>query len=166
MNTLRSAPHDPDRVAFPWRAFVLTCIITSLWVNASEVFRYFVFVMPMMRSALSAAVPGVAPMDLPVFLVWSAWDTVLVLMSVLFYWLYAQQFGATLKSVLVAGTLNWLFFFVLFWVGVMNMGLAQVSLLAIALPLAWLECVVACWVAQKCLLRFSAARPRGAGGSG
>lgn len=47
--------------------------------------------------------------------------------------------------------------------GVMNMGLAQVNLLAIALPLAWLECVVACWIAQECMLRFSAAarRPHG-----
>lgn len=159
MNTARTH-HDPVRMAFPWRAFVLTCIITSLWVNASEIFRYFVFVMPMMRSALSTAVPGVAPMDLPVFLIWSAWDTVLVLISVLFYWLYAQQFGANLKSVLVAGTLNWLFLFVLLWVGVMNMGLAQVSLLAIALPLAWLECVVACWVAQKCFVHLSATGPQ------
>jgi hypothetical protein len=165
MSTL-SAPQDTARSAFPWRAFVLTCVVTSLWVNASEVFRYFVFVMPMMRSALSAAVPGVAPMDLPVFLVWSAWDTVLVLVSVLFYWLYAQQFGANPKSVLVAGTLNWLFLFVLLWVGVMNMGLAQVSLLAIALPLAWLECVVACWVAQACFRRFSAVGPRAASGLG
>jgi hypothetical protein len=165
VNTLRT-PHALARTTFPWHAFVLTCVITSLWVNASEIFRYFVFVKPMMRSALSAAVPGVAPMDLPVFLIWSAWDTVLVLMSVLFYWLYAQQFGTTLKSALVAGTLNWLFFFVLFWVGLMNMGLAQRGLIAIALPLAWLECVVACWIAQKCFLRFSAAGSRGTGSLG
>jgi hypothetical protein len=164
MNTLR-AQQDIARGAFPWRAFVLTCLATSLWVNASEIFRYFVFVKPMMRSAL-ATVPGVAPMDLPVFLVWSAWDTVLVLMSVLFYWLYAQQFGASLKSALVAGTLNWLFFFVLFWIGLMNMGLARISLVAIALPLAWLECVIACWVAQKCMQRFSSAAPQRTGGLG
>jgi hypothetical protein len=164
MNSLR-AQQDPARVAFPWRAFILTCVITSLWVNASEIFRYFVFVMPMMRSALSA-LPGVAPMNLPVFLIWSAWDTVLVLVSVLFCWLYAQQFGASVKSAAIAGTLNWLFFFVLFWVGLMNMGLAGPGLLAVALPLAWLECVVACWIAQKCLLRLSAADSDKAPGAG
>ncbi|HUC16128.1 MAG TPA: hypothetical protein VMA37_00380 [Acetobacteraceae bacterium] len=82
---------------FPTRAFVLTCVIVSIWVNASEIFRYFVFVLPMTRRTL-AMVSNVAPMNLPVFLVWGVWDTVLVVMSVLFTWLYAQAFGAGARS--------------------------------------------------------------------
>jgi hypothetical protein len=62
---------------FPLRAFVLTCLIVSLWINASEIFRYFLFVMPMTRETL-AMVPDVAPMSLPVFLIWGLWDTLLL----------------------------------------------------------------------------------------
>jgi hypothetical protein len=118
---------------FPTKAFILTCLIVSIWVNASEVFRYFAFVMPMTRVALHT-IPDVAPMSLGVFLIWGAWDTILVAMTMLFYWLYTARFGSSLGSVLAAGTLNWLFFFVLFWLGLMNMRLAESDVLAIALP--------------------------------
>jgi hypothetical protein len=59
---------------------MLTCAIVSVWINASEIFRYFTLVMPMTRETL-ATVPNVAPMNLPVFLVWGLWDTLLVVMS-------------------------------------------------------------------------------------
>jgi hypothetical protein len=59
---------------FPAKAFLLTCLIVSLWINASEIFRYFLFVMPLTRQTLSM-LPDAAPMNLPVFLVWGVWDT-------------------------------------------------------------------------------------------
>jgi hypothetical protein len=132
------------------RAFALTFMIVSIWINASEIFRYFVFVMPMTRETL-AMVPDVAPMNLPVFLVWGLWDTLLVVMSVLFTWLYAQAFGASLRSAVIAGTLSWLFFFMLFWVAMLNMNLAESATVAIALPLAWIELVIASVLAMRFL---------------
>ena len=36
------------------RAFWLTLLCNGVWINASEVFRYFAFVMPMMRDAFPA----------------------------------------------------------------------------------------------------------------
>lgn len=138
------------KAASPMRAFVLTFVIVSLWINASEIFRYFVFVMPMTRQTL-AMVPDVAPMNLPVFLVWGLWDTLLVVMSVLLTWLYARVFGASFRSAVIAGTLAWLFFFVLFWIAMLNMNLATPATAAIALPLAWIELVVASILATRFL---------------
>lgn len=143
-------PSVTGKARFPARAFVLTCAIVSVWINASEIFRYFVFVMPMTRQTL-AIIPEVAPMSLPVFLVWGLWDTLLVVMSVLFTWLYMQAFGASARSAVVAGMLAWLFFFVLFWIAMLNMNLAEPATAAIALPLAWIELVVASLIAMRFL---------------
>jgi hypothetical protein len=138
---------------FPTRAFAWTCLIVSIWVNISETARYFAFVKPMVQDAL-AMVPNVAPMNWPIFMRWGVWDTILVVMTMMFYWLFAKQFGFTKKSSLIAGTCNWFFFFVLFWFGLSNLGLAKIDLIAIALPLAWIECVVACEIARICFSKF------------
>lgn len=132
------------------RPFVLTFIIVSLWINASEILRYFVFVMPMTRQTL-AMVPDVAPMNPSVFLVWGLWDTLLVVMSMTLTWLYAQAFRASVRSAVIAGTLAWLFFFVLFWIAMLNMNLAHPATAAIALPLAWAELVIASILAMRFL---------------
>ena len=143
-----------SRTDFPVITFVLTCLVVSIWVNASEVFRYFVFVMPMTRGTF-ATIPGIAPMNLPVFLVWGLWDTILVAMTVMMYWLYTERFGESTQSTIISATLTWFVFFVLFWVGLLNMNLAQSATAAIALPLAWLEMVVACLIARACFRRFN-----------
>jgi hypothetical protein len=129
------------------RRWLWAFLAVSLWVNLSEVFRYFVFVMPMMRETLSM-VPNVAPMNLVVFSIWGVWDTALVLMIMTVCWLYSERFGHDLKSSLIAGTICWLFFFVLFWLAMINMNLSNVHTAAIALPLAWFEQVVACAIAN------------------
>ncbi|NOY42989.1 MAG: hypothetical protein GXP26_14285 [Planctomycetes bacterium] len=56
--------------------FAVITLLVSIWVNVSEVFRYFAIVMPAMRRDL-AAIPNVAPMNWPVFAVWGVWDTIL-----------------------------------------------------------------------------------------
>ena len=132
---------------FPWRPFLVTVLIVSIWVNASEVARYFLLVMPAMREML-AVIPDVAPMNVPVFLIWGLWDTLLVVMAVSIYWLIAERFGSSARSAMVAGTLAFLFFFVLFWVGAWNMNLAQGWLLPVVLPWAWAEMVIACLIAR------------------
>jgi hypothetical protein len=140
---------------FPLRAFIWTALLASLWVHASETARYLGFVLPMTREFF-AMVPNVAPWNLPVFLLFGVWDTLLVALTVLLYWLYAAQFGFNAKSIWVAGSLAWAFFFVLFWVGNVAMGMARVQTLLVALPWAWLETVIACAIADKCFRRFAA----------
>lgn len=51
---------------FNTRQFAVVVLIVSIWVNVSEVFRYFIIVVPETRDFLSV-VPGVAPMNLSVF---------------------------------------------------------------------------------------------------
>ena len=48
--------------------FLPVLLANFVWINASEVFRYFAFVMPMMRQALPQ-VPDVAPMSVAIFMV-------------------------------------------------------------------------------------------------
>jgi hypothetical protein len=132
---------------FNFRRFVIVVLLVSIWVNASEVFRYFIIVMPETRDFLSV-VPGVAPMNLPVFAIWGVWDMVLTTSCVFMFWLVSQVFGNNYRSIVIAGTMSWVFFFVLFWVAIINMALAHPSLALKALPLAWLELVVASYLAS------------------
>lgn len=132
---------------FNARQFAIVVLIVSIWVNVSEVFRYFIIVMPETRDFLSV-VPGVAPMNLSVFAIWGAWDMVLTASTVFMFWLTSQAFGNNYRSVVVAGTMSWVFFFVLFWVAMYNMALAHLSLALKALPLAWLELVIASYIAS------------------
>ena len=133
--------------AFNTRQFAIVVLLVSIWVNVSEVFRYFIIVMPETRDFLSV-VPGVAPMNLSVFAIWGAWDMLLTASTVFMFWLTSQVFGNNYRSVVVAGTMSWVFFFVLFWVAMYNMALAHLSLALKALPLAWLELVVASYIAS------------------
>lgn len=133
--------HTPARA---WRLspFVTALLINFLWINASEVIRYFAFVMPMMRGAFPM-LPDVAPMNVPVFLIWGVWDTILVITATLLPWMALKVFGASIARAIVYGTAVWLAVFVILWLGLYNMNLATPHVLAVALPLAWLEMIVA-----------------------
>jgi hypothetical protein len=137
-------PRSPT-IAPPMR----TALIASfLWINASEVFRYFVFVLPMTRRAMTDVVDA-APMNLPVFLVWGAWDGLLFACASLLMWLYFERFGGGGRGVLGAGTLAWAAVFVLFWVATWNMNMTQAAIPLTALPMAWLETMVAAAILER-----------------
>ncbi len=130
---------------FVVKDFIVITIITSLWVNVSEVFRYFVLVRPEMHEYLSV-VPNVADMNWGIFAVWGLWDTLLTALYVFLFWLCAQAFGNNLRTVLISGFISWCFFFLLFWVGMANMNLSSWGYLLIVLPLALLETIVAAFI--------------------
>lgn len=121
-----------------WTAFLANVV----WINLSEVVRYFAFVMPMMREALPG-VPDAAPMSVPVFLVWGLWDMILITVVTAVAWVLLGQFGRRIQAVFTIGTGIWLGIFGILWLGLFNMNLAPWSVLAVALPLAWLEMVIA-----------------------
>ena len=123
-----------------------------VWINASEVFRYFAFVMPMMREALPGVV-DVAPMNLPVFLIWGLWDTVLVVVTTTIIWLGLTLKGSSIGMTIAAGSFVWLTVFVILWLGLFNMNLATPEILGVALPLAWVEMVVAAFITRWNLIR-------------
>lgn len=134
---------------FPLHAYVVIVFVVSMWIHASENVRYFLFVRPMLRDSLSM-VPDVAPMNLPVFISWGVWDTMLAAMTVLYYWLYSRVFGASLRSAIIAGTLSWLSSFVFFWHAFANLNLATFADLLVEPPLSWIELVVASVIARYC----------------
>lgn len=133
-----------------WLAFGLN----MLWINASEVFRYFAFVMPMMRDAFPM-IPDVAPMNLPVFMIWAVWDTVLVASVTVIAWLALDKFGTAFQASLTVATGIWATIFVILWLGLFNMNLATPPVLILALVLAWIEMFVAVLIVRWCMHRSS-----------
>jgi hypothetical protein len=139
---------DPIRSQPVARGAVLVALAANtVWINLSEVFRYFAFVMPMMREALPM-VPDVAPMNLPVFLIWGVWDTILVVAATGSAWLILERHGRSIQVAVAAGSAVWAAIFVILWLGLWNMNLATGEILAVALPLAWIEMVVAAFVVR------------------
>jgi len=55
----------------------------------------------------------------------------------------------------IAGTFVWLGIFGILWLGLLDMNLATLEILAIALPLSWLELVVAGLIVQFGMARFA-----------
>lgn len=138
---------------FKLKSFVLVVLLTSIWVHASEVFRYFVLVIPRVKSYWNH-VESVADMNWAIFGIWGIWDTILTAMTVFLFWLYSQRFGNNRRSIVSSALLAWIFFFVLYWVGAANMGYSEWSLLWITLPLSLLELIIANFIAANLYKRF------------
>ena len=152
MTTTRTA--ETLQQPFPTRAFLITLVINGLWINASEIFRYFAFVMPMMRDAFET-VPGVAPMNIQVFLSWGGWMAILLVALTGFVWLYLEKFGYGVWNALTSATLFWAATFVILWLGLYNMNLATPQIMAVALPLAWLELAIGAVIINWSMQKFS-----------
>ena len=135
------------------RALLISLAINAIWINASEVFRYFVFVMGMMRDA-HPGIDDVAPMSLPVFLIWGVWDTILLLFVTCFVWLWLDRMGGGIKNAVLAGTVFGGAIFGLLWIGIVNMNLAPVRVLFVALPFAILEQIIAALIIDWSRRRF------------
>ena len=138
---------------FNFKRFVIISLLTSIWINISEVFRYFVLVMPRVKSFFDNK-QGVADMDFAIFSIWGLWDTLLTGVLVFVFWLYSRFFGNSNRSVLISGTIVWLAVFVIFWVATANMGLSEWKILWITLPLSWFEMVVGAWIASKLYKKY------------
>jgi len=144
---MSTATQNPNK-AHGISPLVVALLVNFVWINVSEVFRYFAFVMPMMREAFQM-IPNVAPMNIPVFLIWGVWDTVLVFTATLLPWMAMKVFGATALRAVAYGTGVWMAVFVILWLGLYNMNLAPMSVIAVALPLAWFEMVVAALIVWR-----------------
>lgn len=145
---------DVTQSNFSYKPLMVATGINMIWINLSEVFRYFAFVMPMMRDAFPV-LPEVAPMNIPVFLIWGIWDTILVLSVCMIAWLSLDKFGTSFRSTFVVGTGIWASIFVILWLGLFNMNLATPMIVLTALPLAWIELVIAVFIVRWAMLRNS-----------
>lgn len=133
---------------FNFRQYVIITLIVSVWINISEVLRYFLLVMPKIKSFYKNR-SGIAEMDLGIFSIWGLWDTLLTAILVFVFWIYAKSFGNNSKSILISGIIVWFAVFVIFWVATANMGLSSWSILLITLPLSLLEMIVGAWFSSK-----------------
>ena len=139
------------------RPGIWALLVVAVWTNISEIWRYFVVVMPQTRLELSV-LPNVAPMNLAVFLSWGVWDMILVCVYVGSYWLVSGRLGHSVTSALISGAMTWLGFFVLFWLALFNMNLASSGLAVKAVALALPETLIAALIAFWCF-QYLQARP-------
>lgn len=137
------------------RMFLLSLLANFVWINASEIARYFLVVRPMLHEAFPRQLE-IAPMNLSIFALWGIWDMVLILGATGFFWLWLDKFGTDLRQIFIASLSFTLTIFGLIWLGIANMGLAPYSLLFAALPLAWLEQIIACAIVAFFLKRSQA----------
>ena len=133
---------------FKVKQFIFITLVCSIWIHISEVFRYFVLIMPRTKEFFNHR-EGIAEMNGTIFTIWGLWDTLLTAILVFIFWLYAKSFEFNLKSVLISGTLVWFAVFVIFWVATVNMGLSSWSTLLIALLLSWIEMIVGTFITYK-----------------
>ncbi|WP_420571332.1 hypothetical protein [Kordia sp.] len=138
---------------FNLKQFIVITLLTSIWIHISEVFRYFIFVVPSTQSFFNDQA-DIANIDLSIFAIWGFWDTLLTAILVFFFWLYARVFGNSNRSVIASATLVWLAVFVIFWIATANMGLAPWNILWITLPLSLLEMIIGAWIAAKLYKKY------------
>lgn len=138
---------------FILKDFIVITLITSLWVNTSELVRYFGYVRPKMQEYFSNIPQMGTIWDVQILAVWGFWDTLLTVLYVFLFWLCAQVFGNNGKAIVISGVMSWAFFFVLYWLATANMFLANWSNLLVVLPMALVETLVASYIASKLYLK-------------
>ncbi|MEK7485503.1 MAG: hypothetical protein AABZ60_14350 [Planctomycetota bacterium] len=122
--------------------FVAVSLIVSVWVHLAEASRFFLIVTPIMEKEIPQ-LPLVTEISLSTWISWAIWDTLLSSMYVWMTWLTIQVYGKSLKYGIFAGVISWVFFFLLFWIAMLNMNLASLKVVLIALPLALVETIIA-----------------------
>ncbi len=134
--------------SFNTKRFLFVTLLTSIWINISEVFRYLVFVRQSVKDFFNPK-NGIADMGFENILVWGFWDSLLTIVLVLIVWMTCKLLGNNSKSIFIGGSIVWLSVFVIFWVATANMGLCNWNLLYLTLPLSWLEMLAGAWLAMK-----------------
>lgn len=141
------------------RQFWIAFAINTIWINVSEIWRYLVIIKPMLHETFPDRA-DIAPFTLPIFGLWSIWDTWLVFAATGFFWLYLNWAGSTIRQSLIAATVFTITVFGLLWFGIANMGLAPMRFFWTALPLAWVEQAVAALIVMWAMnRRIGQARP-------
>ncbi len=137
-----------DDKKFNLKQFVIITLITSIWINAAEIFRAVVIAFPRMK-AFFANKMIIGEMELSNALIWGLWDTILTAVLVFIFWLTADTFGKNFKSVLISATLTSTATIGIFWIATVNTGLGEWSTAFIVFPVAWLEMMIGAWIALK-----------------
>jgi hypothetical protein len=139
--------------SFPTKKFIIISLIASIWQQASQFARYWFVVKKEMQTNLSI-VPNVAIIDIPIFIIWGVWVTLITMLIVFLHYLYIEKYGKSISSILISATISWIFFYVLFWVGMAQMNLARWAFVPYVLVLAWVETVITVFIADKLFKKY------------
>ena len=142
-------PHEMQNTR---KAFLTALGVNFIWINLSEVARYFGVIKPMLHETFPGA-PHIGAVTPSIFASWMVWDTVLILAATGFYWIYLRHAGVTIRNAFIAATAFTIPGFGLIWLGVVNMGLAPITFLYAALPLAFVEQAIAAFIVLRVIKR-------------
>lgn len=136
---------------FNLKQFVIITLVTSIWVHIAETARAFFVAFPRMLSFFDGKLEiiGLEQMQVSHALVWGVWDTILTAVLVFVFWLCSVAFGNNTKSIIISGTTTTFATIGIFWIATVNSGLGEWSTAAIVFPIAWIEMVLAAWIASK-----------------
>lgn len=137
------------KTSFP-KGFTKALIASGAWIIVLECLRAYLIVLPMTRAAFPDFA-GIAPMNAPIFLSWSAWMFLLIWMTAYSYWLHARVSGHSISTVIVSGSFATVFALLMFWIANVNMGTGTIAVALIAVPWAWVELVIACQITRMVL---------------
>ena len=132
------------------RPFVNALIWNTIWVQLAGLPRYFFVVIPMLRAAYPGN-PDVAPVTVPIFASWGLWTIAFMLISTGFHWMYLDRNGITVRNMITAGVWFSIGTVGLTWLGITNMGLAPISLLLVATPIAIVEQIVSAYIVSRAM---------------
>lgn len=134
------------------QAFWLALGINFIWINASEVWRYFQIVRPALLETFPSN-PSIGAITPGIFASWMVWDTILIFAATGFYWLWLTRFRFGLSQAALASLAFTITVFGLIWIGIVNMGFVGTHFIYAALPPAWIEQLVAAaltyWVVSR-----------------
>lgn len=136
---------------FNLKQFVIITLVTSIWVHIAETARAFFVAFPRMLSFFDGKLEiiGLEQMQVSHALVWGVWDTILTAVLVFVFWLCSVAFGNNTKSIIISGTTTTFATIGIFWIATVNSGLGEWSTAAIVFPIAWIEMILAAWIASK-----------------
>ncbi|WP_394245633.1 hypothetical protein [Vibrio astriarenae] len=138
---------------FNLKNFIIVMLLTSIWIHVAEVARAMLVAFPMMEEFYAGKI-DIGPMGVSNALIWGLWDTMMASTLVFIYWLCAQVFGRSSKSIFISATVTTIATIGVFWVGSVNSGLGTWGMAFILIPIAWVEMLIAAKIAERLFARY------------
>ena len=133
---------------FNLKQFIIITLITSVWVNISEVLRAILLVFPRMVSFFEGKMV-IGQMALKNIVIWTLWDTLLTIILIFIFWLCAKAFGNNTKAVFISATVTTWATIGVFWIATVNTGLGEWSTGVMAIFFAWIGLLIGAFIASK-----------------
>jgi len=142
-----------DRKSLNLKQFIYVTLITSIWINITEVLRAVFVAFPLMKEFYAGRIE-IGPMALNNILVWIGWDMLLTATLVFITWLCLIVFDEQVETLILSATVTTFATLGVFWIGSINSGLGVWKMAFIILPIVWIEMLVGAWIVMKLYKKF------------